>query len=95
MTLALVTAMFSAVTFLADSSGSLPSWVTAALTPTAIALLFISGQVVRGKDYEAAVKRAEEAEAREREAAKVTIPALETAARSMDQMMSYLKGKGS
>ncbi len=95
MTVALVTATFSLVGLLADSSGSLPSWVTAALTPTAIALLFISGQVVRGKDYEAAVKRAEEAEARERESAKVTIPALEAGARAMAEMSSYLRGRGS
>jgi hypothetical protein len=56
--------------------------------------LILSGQLVQGKHYDAMEKRATDAEARERESAKATVPALEASARAMDQVISYLRAKG-
>lgn len=107
--IALITTVLSAaVIVVADTTGGLPPWATLVLTPTVVVGLLISGTLVRGKDYEAATKRAEAwearcnaAEERERQTYAVAIPAIqassrvsEESARATSRMVAYLERQG-
>lgn len=82
----------SAIVFLAETTGGLPPWASIVLTPTVVVGLLVTGTFVRGKDYEAATKRAEAwearcnaAEERERETYALAIPAIQASSRVSEE----------
>ena len=90
-------ALSSAVIFLGETTGGLPPWASIVLTPTVVVGLLVTGTFVRGKDFEAATKRAEAwearcnaAEERERETYTLAIPAIQESARATASIMAYL-----
>ncbi len=83
----------------AQTGGDLPGWVGPVLTPTAAALLLVSGVLMRTKVHESDMERmwklyegerarAEASENREREALKSTLPALDRAAQALDRSLA-------